>query len=75
MESTSNPNSHQPSTCGGFKMPVKELRYDVFINHFKHPLGEAIYKELDALELKVFLTSEEIEIGDDEVEAAFKSCW
>ncbi|GLJ41625.1 hypothetical protein SUGI_0861500 [Cryptomeria japonica] len=84
MTSTSDTSSHQEveefaaastPTSGGSIMPMKKLSYGVCITHAKNPLGRAIYKELDAVGLKVFVNSEELHLGDEEVEAAIKSSW
>ncbi|GLJ36536.1 hypothetical protein SUGI_0734090 [Cryptomeria japonica] len=56
------------SISGRSTMPVKKLPYDVFINHrgpdVKHTLAATLYNTLTGMGLRIFLDSEELELGD-----------
>jgi len=68
------------STYGRSTMLVKKLPYDVFINHrgldVKHTLAATLYNTFTGMGLRVFLDSEELELGDflpAEIEDAMRS--
>ncbi|GLJ33274.1 hypothetical protein SUGI_0669450 [Cryptomeria japonica] len=57
-----------PSTSGRSTMPERKLPYDIFINHrgpdAKKTLATDLYNTLNGMRLRVFLDSQELELGD-----------
>ncbi|GLJ33302.1 hypothetical protein SUGI_0670040 [Cryptomeria japonica] len=57
-----------PSTSGRSTMPERKLPYDIFINHrgpdAKKTLATDLYNTLNGMGLRVFLDSQELELGD-----------
>ncbi|XP_057825182.1 TMV resistance protein N isoform X2 [Cryptomeria japonica] len=57
-----------PSTSGRSTMPEGKLPYDIFINHrgpdAKKTLATDLYNTLNGMGLRVFLDSQELELGD-----------
>lgn len=57
-----------PNASSSSSTVMKKVPYDVFINHrgsdTKHNLASSIYHTLASLSLRVFLDSEDVELGD-----------